>query len=167
MDNKKLGGLLLVIGLAVGGIVLAYNASLQQDYAQHLCTPSAQCQQVGSSITLTNIAFGVVFSIISLGFYMLFFTRGEEALLRRLEEEKTRKLLEEKYSIIVKVLDESERKVLEAIREQDGIGQNTLRLRTGLSKAKVSQVLSAFEKKQLIRREAAGKTYSVFLTESI
>lgn len=165
MDNKRLGGILLVLGLAVGGIVLAYSQSLQQDYSRHLCEPTAQCQEVGSLISLTNIAVGVVFSILSLGFYMLFFTRGEDAILRRLEEEKTRKLLEEKYHIIVKVLDQNERKVFDAIREQDGIGQNTLRLRTGLSKAKVSQVLTDFEKKQLVRREANGKTYSVFLAE--
>jgi len=167
MDNKKVGGVLLGLGLALGGVMIAYNLNLQRDYAQYLCSPSAQCQQVGSLLSITNFAFGLIFAILSLGFYMLFFTRGEEAILRRLEEEKTRKLLEEKYDIIVKVLDHNEKLVLDAIRGQSGIEQNTLRLKTGLSKSKVSQVLTDFEKKDLIRREAKGKTYSVFLVETI
>lgn len=167
MENKKLGSILLLLGLAMAGVILTYNLNLQRDYAQHFCAPTMQCQEVGSLLSITNFAFGLVFAVLSLGFYLLFFNKGEEAILRRLEEEKTRKLLEDKYNIIVKILDENEKRVLDAVREQEGIGQNTLRLRTGLSKAKVSQVLSDFEKKNLIRREAKGKTYAVYLTEAI
>lgn len=53
------------------------------------------------------------------------------------------------------------------MRGQEGIEQNTLCLRTGLSKSKVSLVLGAFEKKNIIRREVKGKTYSIFLTEPL
>ncbi|MBI4150043.1 hypothetical protein HY488_01425, partial [Candidatus Woesearchaeota archaeon] len=114
MNNKKIGGVLLGLGLALGGIMIAYNLNLQREYAQYFCSPNAQCQQVESLLSLTNFAFGLVFAVISLGFYMLLFSRGEEAILRRLEEEKTRKMLEEKYNIIVKILDENEKKVLDA-----------------------------------------------------
>ena len=60
-------------------------------------------------------------------------------------------------------LDENEKKILKAIHEQYGIEQNTLVLRTDLSKSKVSLVLSDFEKKNLIKRVKKGKTYQIFL----
>ena len=63
-------------------------------------------------------------------------------------------------------MDDNERKVLKAIKEQEGITQSTLKFRTDLSKAKVSQILTDFEKKHLIKRESKGKTYSVYLTEN-
>ena len=72
----------------------------------------------------------------------------------------------DKFSLLLRPLDESERKVLVAIKEQEGITQSTLRYRADLSKAKVSQILTDFEKKQLIERKEKGKTYSVFLTEN-
>lgn len=72
----------------------------------------------------------------------------------------------DKFSLLLRPLDENERKVLIAIKEQEGITQSTLRYRADLSKAKVSQILTDFEKKQLIERKAKGKTYSVFLTEN-
>ena len=72
----------------------------------------------------------------------------------------------DKFSLLLRPLDESERNVLVAIKEQEGITQSTLRYRADLSKAKVSQILTDFEKKQLIERKAKGKTYSVFLTEN-
>ncbi len=73
---------------------------------------------------------------------------------------------DEKFSLLLRPLDDNERKVLTAIKEQEGITQSTLRYRADLSKSKVSQILTDFEKKRLIERKAKGKTYSVFLTDS-
>lgn len=72
----------------------------------------------------------------------------------------------DKFSLLLRPLDDNERKVLIAIKEQGGITQSTLRYRADLSKAKVSQILTDFEKKNLIERKAKGKTYSVFLAEN-
>jgi len=67
---------------------------------------------------------------------------------------------------LLRPLDDNERRVLTAIKEQNGITQATLRYRANLSKAKISQVLTDFEKKNIISRKAKGKTYQVFLTEN-
>ena len=96
----------------------------------------------------------------------MFFSTSEEAILRRLEEEKNMKLQEDKFELVLKGMDENEKKVLKAIREQNGITQSTLKFRADLSKAKISQVLTDFERKNLIRREEKGKTYELFLSES-
>ena len=55
----------------------------------------------------------------------------------------------QKFEIILKALDSFEQKVMKAIKEQDGITQNTLRLRVDMSKAKLSYVLQELEKRGL------------------
>ena len=72
---------------------------------------------------------------------------------------------EEKFGLISKALDENEIKIIRTIRENPGITQNTLKIKTDLSKAKVSHVLSDFERKKLVYRQPKGKTYTVFLAE--
>jgi len=64
-------------------------------------------------------------------------------------------------------LDEFEKEVITAVREQEGITQNTLRLRVDMSKAKLSQVLGNLEKKGLIKREKERKTFAVYLREKL
>ena len=52
---------------------------------------------------------------------------------------------------------------MKAIKEQDGITQNTLRLRVDMSKAKLSYVLQELEKRNLIKRIQKGKTLAIYL----
>ena len=85
-----------------------------------------------------------------------------------IKENQTNKINQEneKFYLLLRPLDDSQKKILMAIKEQEGITQSTLRFRTDLSKSKVSQILTDFEKKNLIERKAKGKTYSVFLAEN-
>jgi len=98
-----------------------------------------------------------------LGFYLLFFNKTDERIMRRLEEDKERQIGSERFDTILKALDPHEKKVLKAVKEQDGITQNTLRLRTDMSKAKLSYVLQELEKRSLIKRIQKGKTLEVWL----
>ena len=101
-----------------------------------------------------------------MGFYLLFFNKSEAKIndaLETIKEEKTKKTDEDMFNLLLKPLDENERKVMVSIKEQEGITQSTLKYRANLSKAKVSQILTDFEKKDLIIREVKGKTYKVFL----
>ena len=76
------------------------------------------------------------------------------------------KIEQGKFDLVLKGMDENEKKVLKAIKEQTGITQSTLKFRTDLSKAKISQVLTDFEKKDLVRREEKGKTFELYLTDN-
>ena len=64
-------------------------------------------------------------------------------------------------------LDEDEKKVLTAVKEQDGISQSTLKYRVDLSKTKLSMVLSQLEKKGLVAKVKKGKINNIFLKKAL
>ena len=68
---------------------------------------------------------------------------------------------------IQQIKQQTKLKVIKAIKEQEGITQFTLRLRTDLSKSKLSDILTKFEKRGLIVRQPKGKTLSIFLKKAI
>ena len=166
MENKKLGFVILSISAVASILAFGFMGVLGKQTTALQCYPTNECQRVESLMGLSHIAVGLIAFVAALGFYLLFFSTSEEAILKRLEEEKGMKIEQEKFELILKALDDNERKVLKAVREQEGITQSTLRFRTDLSKAKVSQILTNFEKKNLVKRELKGKTYAVYLTEN-
>ena len=166
MENKKLGFVILSISVVASILAFGFMGILGKQTNSLQCYPTSECQRVGSLLGLSHIAVGLISFIGALGIYLLFFSTSEEAILKRLEEEKNMKIEQDKFDLILKAMDDNEKKVLKAIKEQNGITQSTLKYRADLSKAKVSQILTDFEKKQLIKREAKGKTYSVYLTEN-
>lgn len=163
MENKKLGTLFLIFSLIFLGFLIYFNGVLYDQSDALNCNPSEECKQVESTISYTHIGFGFFGFMFGLGFYLLFFNKTDERIFKRLEDHKNEKINDEKFNIILKALDPYEQKVLKAIKEQDGITQNTLKLRTDMSKAKLSYVLQDLEKKNLISRKTKGKTLEVWL----
>ena len=166
MENKKLGFVVLSISVLASILAFGFLNVLGRQTNALQCYPTNECQRIESLLGLSHIAVGLISFIGALGIYLLFFSTSEEAILKRLEEEKKMKIGENKFELILKAMDENEKNVLKAIKEQEGITQSTLKYRTDLSKAKVSQILTDFEKKNLVKREAKGKTYSVYLIEN-
>ncbi len=166
MENKKLGFVILSISLLASVLAFGFMGVLGRQTSALQCYPTNECQRVESLLGLSHLAIGLISFIGALGIYLLFFSTGEEAILKRLEEEKSMKIGQDKFELILKAMDENEKKVLKAIKEQEGITQSTLKFRTDLSKSKVSQILTDFERKNLVKREIKGKTYSVYLAEN-
>lgn len=167
METKKLGFVIIGISILLGFVMYSYSHQLNQQSTQNACNPSKQCQEVQSALGLTNIFVGIIVSLFSLGFYIIFFNRNDNAtaVLQKIEEEKTKQLVQDKFQILLRAFDENEQRVLQAIQHQQGITQNTLRLKANLSKSKLSVILQDLEKKQIVKRSAKGKTYALFLTE--
>ena len=163
MDNKRLAFILITISFVFGFFLIYFNLDLSLQSKDLNCTLGQQCQEIDSMLSVTNIGFGFFGFMLALGVYILIFNKSEERLLKRLDEERDRKIGDEKFDLILKVLDDYEGKVIKAIREQDGITQNTLRIRTNMSKAKLSYVLQELEKRNLIKRISKGKTMEVYL----
>ena len=166
MENKKLGFVILSISVIASILSFGFMNVLGRQTSSLQCYPTNECQRVESLLGLSHIAVGLISFIGALGIYLLFFSVSEEAILRRLEENTSVKIEQNKFELVLKAMDENEIKVLKAIKEQEGITQSTLKFRTDLSKAKVSQILTDFERKHLIKRELKGKTYAVYLMEN-
>ena len=166
MENKKLGFVILSISIVASVLAFGFMGLLGRQTTALQCYPTSECQRVESLMSLSNVAVGLISFIGALGIYLLFFSTSEEAILKRLEEEKHMKIEQDKFELVLKAMDDNEKKVIKAIKEQEGITQSTLKYRTDLSKAKVSQILTDFEKKHLVKRESKGKTYAVYLAEN-
>lgn len=166
MENKKLGMVILSFSAVAAILSFGFMNVLGKQTGALQCYPTNECQRVESLIGLSHIAVGLISFVAALGIYLLFFSTSEEAILKRLEDEKNMKIEQDKFELVLKSMDENERRVLRAIKEQEGITQSTLKFRADLSKAKVSQILTDFEKKHLVKREEKGKTYSVYLMEN-
>ncbi len=166
MQNKKIGTLIIVLTIVSGLFLLSYLEKTKSTGKDSGCIKS-ECSGVFAIMNSANIGLGLLFGLLSLGIYLVFFSKGEQALLEYIEREKASLGKEEKLRVIAMLLDPNEKKVFDVIRENEGITQHMIRIKTDLSKATVSEVLSAFEKKNIINKVSKGKTYSVFLTENI
>ena len=166
MENKKLGFIILSFSVIASILAFGFTNLLGRQTTALESYSTNEYQRVESLLGLSHVAIGLICFIGALGIYLLFFSTSEEAILKRLVEEKNMKIEEDKFELVLKAMDDNEKKVLKAIKEQSGITQSTLKYRTDLSKAKVSQILTDFEKKHLIKREEKGKTYAVYLAEN-
>ena len=163
MENKKLGTLLIVLSIFILVLFTSYTSQINNQSIEMGCFPDQNCKTIEKMLSLNHISMGVFSFLLALGFYLLFFNKTEKSILEKLENEKELKVEEMKFKILMKALDPFEQKVIEAIREQEGITQNTLRLRVNMSKAKLSYVLQELEKRGLIKRIEKGKTLAVYL----
>ena len=162
-----MGVFILVITLSLLSIFVLVVQSLNQEIKALGCFQNAGCRTIETSLSLIHFAFGAFGFLFALAFYLVAFSKGEEAIVERLEKDSERKLGEEKYSILSKGLNEFEKKVMVILRQEEGITQNMLRLRVDMSKAKLSQVLQELEKKGLISRVPKDKTFQIFLKERL
>ena len=167
MNNKNLGITFLVISTILIIILISLITNLNTESKELGCFNDEGCLKIESTLNITHIAFGVIGFILALGFYLMFFSKGEEEILKQLKENKEASTKEEKFNLILKGLDSYEKKVMKAVKEQDGITQNTLRIRTDMSKAKLSYVLQDLEERGLIKRVKKGKTLAVYLKENL
>lgn len=167
INNKKLGIILLIIGALTGLLIINSISSLSSRATELGCFNTEDCTKLESSLSMSHLAFGVVGFILALGIYLIIFARGEEALLKIVKDDKEIALTNKKFDMLSRGLDKFEKEVIRIIKEQDGITQNTLRIKTDISKAKLSYVLQSLEKKELIKRVKKGKTLALYLRESI
>lgn len=169
MDNKKLGIILLVIGILLAVsifLVKIKEDSLVNQFIDEEGTcylDDGTCMHADRDMTFYIISWIFSAILIALGLYLIFFEKSQKAIMSALEKQKQVQTEEEKFDILLKGLNQDEQKVIKAVKEQDGITQQTLRLRTDMHKSKLSIVLDGLEKKGLVSRKEKGKTSRYFL----
>lgn len=166
MDNKKLGSIIIVLSIIIAVILIVSHNQIvkvsEESCQCNTCKTGDVCKEDSFSYLLTG-GLAVIFAIFSLGLYLLFFEKSNQAILNKLNEGKAKLSGEEKFNLILLGLNQDEKKVLSAIREQDGITQQTLRIRTDMHKSKLSIIVGILEQKGLIKKEQKGKTNQLFL----
>jgi len=184
MQNKNIGIGLIVISIVVIFLLFFFKAQFQDTFGIHSTESCPHDPETGELCPYEklvdilpyfylSITFLIVMSLF--GIYMVFFGDKEKRIIesyqdkitKRLEDVKKKELKEDKFEFLLSALDENEKKVIKAVREQDGITQATLRIRTDLSKTKLSFILADLEKKDLIKKVTQGKTNQVFLKKAI
>ena len=154
----------MVSGVLV--VIFVIMLGLLKTQAQELgCFQDTGCVQIENSLSIVHFAFGIFGFLFALSFYLFVFSNGEEAILKRLENDSHQELKENKFELFLKGLDDDEKKVVRAVQEQPGITQHTLRLRTDFSKAKLSLVVTALERRSILKRERKDKTFALYLVE--
>ena len=68
---------------------------------------------------------------------------------------------------VLDLLPDDERRILEPVLSSPGITQIELRDRSDFSKSKVSQTVSALEKRGLLYRERQGRTYRIYPSDHL
>jgi uncharacterized membrane protein len=68
---------------------------------------------------------------------------------------------------VIDLLPDDERRILEPVLSSPGITQIELRDRSDFSKSKVSQTVSALEKRGLLYRERQGRTYRIYPSDEL
>lgn len=158
---------LVLLGLLRSNIILSYQPQIDayKEAGEACPTDPKLCpheQRARAQIPLF-IAGAIMIGMLSLGIYLIFFERSQKEIVSALRKQRQIRVNEEKFELILKGMSDEEKKVMKAVKEQDGITQQTLRLRTDLHKSKLSIVLDGLEKKGLISRTTKGKTKQVFM----
>tara|TARA_Y100000310_G_scaffold196122_1_gene196145 strand:- start:7632 stop:8159 length:528 start_codon:yes stop_codon:yes gene_type:complete len=171
MNQKQIGGIIIIIAVLLGVFVYMMKEREEayiQDYVleQGTCfTDSGVClhEQKDNSIYLGG---ALVIALLMLGLYLSYFDKTQKVLMRQ-HKEVSEALKESKekdeFKAFLKGFSESEKKVLEQIKEQEGIKQSTLRYKTGMSKTSLSLILKHLEEKDIVFRKKDGKTKKIYL----
>lgn len=180
MDNKRFGYLVILIGIIFIIILSIFKIQMNQLTDSLMFLSGGDCfLEDGTCIhKVGNLSFiigsaAIVFTL-GLGVYLILFSKttksfetAQKSILNKLKATKGKELKEERFKILLTGLDEYEKKVLKAVRDQDGISQSTLKYRADLSKTKLSMVLSQLEKKELLTKVKKGKINNVFLKKAL
>ncbi len=175
LDNKKLGAILIILSVALLAVLVvvrgevrgAYQGEIDKYVEAGKSCPSdpEKCPHEQRARALIPVYLGgaVSLGVLTLGLYLLLFEKSQKEVAQVLEKQKEMKIEDEKFQILMKGLGEDEQKVMEAVREQDGITQNTLGLRTDIHKSKLSMLLKKLEERDLVKKKPKGRTNQVFL----
>lgn len=133
------------------------------------CIKDNKCLHEQSDFPM-YIGIAIIFVTLALGIYLIAFEKSREyiesmqrELVSSLKENKKKQDKNERFEFLLKALNDEEKKIMKAVKEQDGIEQSTLRIRTDLSKTKLSVILTELEKKNLVKKVAEGKKNKIYL----
>lgn len=164
MNSKRTGIVILVVSLVLLAVFVLSFQDKKTEANELGCFDAEGCGPLQQSLSLIHLGFGLFGFILALGFYLVFFSKGDEFVVKTLDKHTTKLDAEEKWKILYKGLDEAEQEVIGFLRDADGMMQNSLAVQVSMSKAKLSQVLGMLEKKGLLKKKPHKKTNTLHLS---
>ena len=176
MKQRHIGIILIFVGITFA--LLIYAAKAREDYYikqividKGTCIlEDGFCLHSNSNYLFYTIGLIVTLTLGILGTYLIYFDKSQKMLeenqikiTKALEEAKKQEKQKDEFGAYLAAFSEDEKKILAAVREQEGIRQSTLRYRTGLSKTTLSLILKSLEERQIISKKESGKSNEVYL----
>lgn len=159
MENKKVGWIILGVGVLVGVIVLIFNLGLKRIVGE-TCTHGPTCSMYDTIAVQTWISLAIVLVILAIG-SVIMFTKPQEKIVV-----KTKTIKEKKKKIDVSKLDKKEKKVVEILQnENGGMFQADLMEKLEIGKVGLTRLLDKLEAKQIVERKRRGMTNLVVLRD--
>ncbi len=157
LGNKQIGGLLIVIGIALFFVVLSYADKMNQ-FHQQTCplVPGGQCPYGEFILTMEGYAgFTIALALLVLGFYIMTRIAKEEFRAKTSKGEKEN---------LLKDLTNKERSIYNLVVSSGGtIFQSDIVEKSGDSKVNVTRALDRLEGKGLIERKRRGMSNVIIL----
>ncbi|MGM5484430.1 MAG: DUF7343 domain-containing protein [Nanobdellota archaeon] len=163
MDNRKLGIVLFIIALLTGITVTVLQNTIEEQREESCTCQDDFCPHKERNNWPAYIGFTITSIIAALGLYLLFFEKSQKEIISSLKKRESRLKEDERFRILMKGLSEDEKGIMKAVKEQDGITQHTLSLRTDIHKSKLSLILKEMEEKELLKRVNEGRAKKVYL----
>ncbi len=142
---------LIAILIFIGTVVILSSLS-------YIYSPMARHMGMMGMMGVTFSSYSLILGLLAV-FVYLSLTSGKE----KVEKTEVEKQGQDLVDVIEKVLDKDESLIINIIKEHEGVTQDSLRFKTGFSKAKISLILKELENKGIIYRERFGKTYKLYI----
>lgn len=155
MENRKVGWLIIGIGLAVAAIVMIFNLGLKKIVGE-TCPHGPTCTMYDTIAVQTWLSLSVVLIIIAIGIIIMYSKPDEKIVVRKVKDKKKK--------INMENLDRDERKVVELlVKENKAMFQADLMEKMEIGKVKMTRLLDKLESKQIVERKRRGMNNIVVL----
>lgn len=159
MENKKVGGLIIGIALAMLSIVIIFNQSLKK-IVTTTCSHGSSCTMYDTMSSQYWLSLSIVAIIISIGLYIMF-SKPQEKII---EKTIIKKIQEEKAPIDISGLNKREIEAIKIIQQENGIiFQADLKEKLEIGKVGMTRLLDKLEAKQIIERKRRGPSNVVVI----
>lgn len=157
MENKKVGWLIIGIGVLALAISLIFNLTLRK-ITDVTCTHGSSCTMYDTMNFQLWLSIAVVGLILVIGFFIMFSKQKEKIIIKKVKQQQRKK------KINTSNLDEKEKELIRILEKENGaIFQATLMEKLGIGKVGITRLLDKLEAKQLIERKRRGMNNIVVL----
>ena len=159
MENKKVGWLIIGIGVLALTISIIFNFTLRK-ITNATCTHGSTCTMYDTMNFQLWLSLAIVGLILIIGFFIMFSNPKEKIIIQKIKEKNKKRKIDKTK------LDKKEKELIEILEKENGaIFQATLMEKLEVGKVGITRLLDKLEAKQLIERKRRGMNNIVVLKD--